>query len=472
MSNDLYYQKLKSLIDAGRVLMHIIIAPPRTNSSLVEHVMGNSPDINNECHEPFLEARHDNFDPDHGYQQIYKSIGGEHFEQSAERTSVVVKEMSHWIGKNEEYKRLVELATGPIIVLIRNPLLSVESRIRRVLTTVDMRYSIDLQRYLLDDMATEKGFPSWTDLADAVRSGAYTERLAFLENEGGIERLYDTPILTVQNKLLDFKAHKNGYTNWRDLIERKLYTERDYNFFEGILKANVRRLDFEKDEFKKLAEEVKYFEDQKKKFVVFDTTDLRAAPDEQFREICSRTGIRFSPKMLQWSEPVDFHTEQTEQFEKLWYDTLFSSEQVNSPTEIPPVLTMFPKFVQKYLRADNLPIYAKLAKNKILKDDLRHELNEREFKVRVTNSNREQLRELGIIGENIEIGEQTSVKLKHIDPIYAVTNEPELIENPEFRRFKDVYASELKIVFDIVSDYDEHTRELKGHNNPGEIKFK
>ena len=119
-----------------------------------------------------------------------------------------------------------------------------------------------------------------------------------------------------------------------------------------------------------------------------------------------------------------------------------------------------------------MPIYAKLAKNKILKDDLRHELNEREFKVRVTNSNREQLRELGIIGENIEIGEQTSVKLKHIDPIYAVTNEPELIENPEFRRFKDVYASELKIVFDIVSDYDEHTRELKGHNNPGEIKFK
>lgn len=110
--SDTYYQKLKGLMDGGRLQTYIIIAPPRTNSSVVEHALGNSPDIDHECHEPFLNARHENFDPDHGYRQIYESIGGEQFEQSGENTSVVVKEMSHWIGKNEEYKRLADIKSG------------------------------------------------------------------------------------------------------------------------------------------------------------------------------------------------------------------------------------------------------------------------------------------------------------------------------------------------------------------------
>ena len=167
--NDLYYQKLKTLLDNGRLKTYIIIAPPRSNSSLVEHSLGNSPDIEYECHEPFLNARHENFDPDHGYKQIYESIGGEQFAQSDSQTSVVVKEMSHWIGKNEEYKRLATLSTKPIIFLIRNPLLTVESRLRRVLKTIDMRYNIDLQRHLLDEIAVERGFQGWNDLAEMIK---------------------------------------------------------------------------------------------------------------------------------------------------------------------------------------------------------------------------------------------------------------------------------------------------------------
>ena len=468
--NDFYYQKLKSLVDNGRLRTYIIIAPPRTNSSLIEHSLGNSPDIEHECHEPFLNARHDNFDPDHGYLQIYDSIGGEQFEQSGEKTSVIVKEMSHWIGKNAEYKRLANLATGPIVILLRNPLLSVESRLRRVLTTMDMRYNADLQRYLLNDIATEKGFQNWVGLTEAVRNGAYTERLDFLQNEEGIERLYDTPILTVQNHLLDLKAHKNGYANWRDLIEKKLYVERDYAFFDGILNSNLRRLNFEKDEFTKLAEEVRYFEDQKQDYIVLDTTDLRAAPSEQMHELCSRLNINFSAEMIQWGEkPIDFHTEQVKQSEKLWYDTLFSSSRVNPPTEIPPTLNKFPEFMQEYLKSENLPIYAELSKKKILRDELRHELNEQEFKVIVTSSNKEHLRELGLIGDDGEIGEQVSIKLKHIDPIYAVTNDPKLIEQSEFQIYRNRYMEEIKIVFDIVSEGNEQTQEIKRQNR--EIKF-
>lgn len=450
--------------------MHIIIAPPRTNSSLIEHVVGNSQDIQHECHEPFLGARRDDFDPDHGYKQIYDSIGGEQFEQSGEKTSVAVKEMSHWIGKNKEYRRLTELTRNPVVVLIRNPLLSVESRIRRVLTTIDMRSSIDVQRYLLDYIAAEKGFPSWREFAEAVRSGTHTEPLDFLHNGENLERLHDTPVMTVQNEMLNFMARRNGYINWRDLIERKLYAERDYAFFEGVLKANPRRMSFEREEFRKLAEETAYLESAGKPYIVFDTTDVRAAPEELLRDLCSRMGIAFSDEMLDWGKtPVDFHTEQTQEFEKLWYDTLFSSSQVKPPIEIPPLLSMFPKFMRQYLRTNNLRTYAELSRKKILRDDLRHQLNEREFKVSVTAGNREMMRKLGV-AEDATIGEEISVKLKHIDPVYAITNEPELFKDPEFQRLKASYASELKIVSDITAQHDEHTREWRTHKR--ETKFR
>jgi hypothetical protein len=469
--SDLYYQKLKNLVDNARLQTYIIIAPPRSNSSLVEHSLGNSPDIEHECHEPFLNARHENFDPDHGYKQIYESIGGEQFAQSDSQTSVVIKEMSHWIGKNEEYKRLSTLTTKPIVFLIRNPSLTVESRLRRVLKTIDMRYSIDLQRHLLDEVAVERGFQNWNDLSEIVKEGGYKERLDFLPGKEGVERIYDTPVLTVQNHLLNLKARKDGYANWQDVLEKKLYTERDYAWFSGILKSNTRRLGFERDEFRKLSEEVKYFEDQKRENLVFDTTDLRAAPEEQMQELCSRLGINFSPEMIRWGEkPVDFHTEQVKQSERLWYDTLYSSSRVNPPTEIPPSLDSFPEFMQEYLRTENLPIYAEISKKKILRNELRHELNEREFSVKVTDADKERLRELGLIEDGTKIGERISVKMKYIDPVYAISNEPKLIEQSEFQIFRNKYRDEIKIISDIVSEGDEHTREIKKQN--GEIKFR
>lgn len=189
------------------------------------------------------------------------------------------------------------------------------------------------------------------------------------------------------------------------------------------------------------------------------------------QEMCNRLGINFSSEMIRWGEkPVDFHTEQAKQSEKLWYDTLYSSSRINPPTEIPPTFDRFPEFMQEYLKSDNLPIYAELSKKKILRDELRHELNEREFKVKVTDGNKEHLRELGLIEGGAEIEEMISVKLKSLDPIYAVLNEPKLTEQSEFQISRSQYENEIKIVSDVVSENDEHTREIKGEG--GEIKLR
>lgn len=126
--------------------------------------------------------------------------------------------------------------------------------------------------------------------------------------------------------------------------------------------------------------------------------------------------------------------------------------------------------MQEYLKSENLPIYGELSKRKVLRNELRHELNEQEFQVKVTDGNKEYLIELGLTEDGAKTGEKFSMKLKHIDPIYAVSNEPELIEQTEFQIYRNRYREEIKIVSDIASEGNEHTREMKRGN--GEIKFR
>lgn len=109
-----------------------------------------------------------------------------------------------------------------------------------------------------------------------------------------------------------------------------------------------------------------------------------------------------------------------------------------------------------FLRLLPRPLHRK-AKKKILKNDIHHELNEREFSVKVINENKEHLRELGLIEDGTQIGKRISIKMKYIDPVYAVSNEPRLIEQPEFQIFRSKYEDEIKIVSDVVSERYEHT---------------
>ena len=318
--NGNYYTKLKALVDNDRLTIFLVIAPPRSNSSVIEHVLSLSPDIHNAYHEPFLGARKKDFEIDAGYQQIYDSIGGETFENSVDKTSVVVKEMAHWIGANDGYKNLCTLTDRPIVALIRNPLLTVESRIRRVVKTLDMRPGLSLQQSLFDGLAVDNGFKSGIELLSSPKTDIQSILQEVPPDNVNLKNLYDKPILSIQNNLLDYRARKNGYVNWRDLIDKKLYKEQDYRFFESVLKINTDRVNFEETEFKKLDEIVQYLKVKKQPYVVFDTTDVRAEPNNQLRELCSKLGISFSPEMISWGEkPVDFHTQQDKEYEKILY---------------------------------------------------------------------------------------------------------------------------------------------------------
>ncbi|MBP7811220.1 MAG: hypothetical protein KA054_00015 [Candidatus Moranbacteria bacterium] len=461
--NDNFYNKLRILVDTGRLSVFVVIAPPRSNSSVVEHVLSLSPDIQNACHEPFLGARKKDYITDTGYQQIYESIGGEAFENSGDKTSIVVKEMAHWIGANEEYKKLITLTNHPVVVLVRNPLLTVESRIRRVLKTLDMRPGLSLQQKLLDDLALEHGFKNATELLSAPEADIELILQKIEPEMLGTKDLYHTSVLSIQNNLLDYYARKNGYVNWRDLLDRKLYQERDYKFFKSILKVNTDRVGFEENEFKRLDEIVRYLKLTKQPHVIFDTTDIRAEPENQLRELCSKLGISFSPEMVIWGDkPIDFHTQQNQEYEKIWYEKLFLSSKLNDPNEVPPTLEMFPDFIQKYLRDTNLPIYAHLSREKDLSSEIRKGINDREFRVHVTETNLDLLCSLGVVQDE-DVETSTSVKLRDIDPIYAITNDQSLAENTEFLSRKIKYADEIAITFAALRENIEKDKELHPH---------
>lgn len=407
MSRGLYYEKLKEMVDSGRLSMFLIIAPPRTNSTLVEYVISNSPDIKHKCHEPFFGAGKQGYNPDQGYKQIYESMGGEIFDQSKETTSVAVKEIAHWIAINNEYKDLTELTSNPVLILIRNPLLSVESRIRKVLVSL----------------------------------------------EAGSN--------------LDSMAQKDGYTDWQDLLKKKLYTEKDFSYFSEILRANSKSWSSEEYEFRELSEQARYLGSVGKPHYVLDTTDLRADPVRIVKELCAQMKISYSTEMVDWgAKQVDFHTVQKEDPVKGWYDTLRGSTKINPPTDIPPTLSSFPAFVQEYLTAHNLPVYAELSRKKMISKEARHDLNELAFDVQVSGDNADTLKRLGVIKNNAQEG-QVPVKLKDIDPVYALTNEPRLFDGAEFRRSKVQYEDVMTLVSDCMN---EATKEP--HKETSENRFR
>jgi hypothetical protein len=145
------YQELKKLVDRGRVNFRLILSPPRTGSTLMEAVLSQFEEGQLCCHEPFVELGYYGGNAEDGYQKILTRA-----REASESGSVniLIKEMSHWLGVNQEYGRFLPLVKDPALVLIRNPLLSLESRLRKVLQVWQMREKSELIAWLQENLGT------------------------------------------------------------------------------------------------------------------------------------------------------------------------------------------------------------------------------------------------------------------------------------------------------------------------------
>ncbi len=438
-----YFNLLKSLVAENRLNILFVIAPPRSNSTMVEYVLGLSDSIDIICHEPFTGAHKIDFEPETGYKIIYEKIGGEDFLNSNTKKTLLIKEMSQWIFEDQEYKYFLALSKNPIIFLIRNPLLSVESRIRRVLKSLSLRPGLSLQQYLLDFFAKKDGFNNFNEGVKGLSFNLILKNALFLANNLSLnqENLYISPKLEIQNYLLDSYGEEFGYLNWDDLIERKMYHEFDLVFFEKILKINLHRNFFEEKEFFSLFKIIGYLDSVSKPYAVYDTTDIRIYPSFYLDKICEQFNIPFSQKMIDWNSVVKIETDQNREHEKIWYEQLYQSKEIKDPIEIPPSLADFPLFIQKYLLKVNLPIYAILTQKKERILDVK-DLNAKKFQINISNENRGRLIKLGVIDKDTQAA-TSLVSMINIDPVYSLTNDLSLIGNSDFLMKKKEYRIEL-----------------------------
>ena len=60
-------------------------------------------------------------------------------------------------------------------------------------------------------------------------------------------------------------------------------------------------------------------------------------------------------------------------------------------------------------------------------------------------------------------GANANIKLRDIDPVYAVTNEHSLVKDAEFLAKHKEHAGEIAILGKILGENNEQSRELSSH---------
>lgn len=319
-------QKLQSLIDRGQANIRLILAPPRTGSTLVEALLSQNDGIQASCHEPFVMLGYYGEDSKDGYRRLIEAIEKNKSEMNAPIT-LLVKEMSHWLAVKREFEKLLPLVSDPVLFLIRNPLLSMESRIKKVLQVWEMK---------------EK--PA---LIDWLRSSPFSVEQGSIRTD-----------LELQRRMLDKFAQSHGIRDWESLL-KKQFAEQDYRMFEDLLDIG-NLFPLENAGWRGLRDEMEYLEKEKRKYMVVDNTEFRLAPEYFYRAICREWMLSDSEQKISWGGRLEgINIRMNKPHYRLWYDTLLNSDGVKPPTEIAAPLSKFPEDISQYLREVAIPIYIK-----------------------------------------------------------------------------------------------------------------
>lgn len=136
---------MESIVSSFEVLakkydkVHLIVSPPRCGSTAFARVFWEHPSVRYYSHEPFETTYYADGSLEETYEKIdepldllpIKSQQAEH----PTGNSLVIKEMPYQIGSN--FSMTLSWVAKPIIFLIRDPRLNIESRINKKLETGD-----------------------------------------------------------------------------------------------------------------------------------------------------------------------------------------------------------------------------------------------------------------------------------------------------------------------------------------------
>lgn len=409
-----YQEKVLKLVDQQRLIIKLIIAPPRTGSTLLESSLLSSPDIDFAIHEPFISANQDPEGGTSGFKHIYDGIGGDEFDQSRGTATIVIKELSQRLDIGHDDNTLLKIADGPAAFLIRNPLLTMESRIKKIIETLPMKPRLSTQQWMLDYYANSQGFENWADLY--TYQGTSTDRTTPRDNP------YNEATAELQSKLLDYYAATIGEQNWQTL-QADAFAAHDYSHLGDILRIDRERFITDRIDSSSLEQQVHYARDNKIGAILLDSTDFRLDPETTLRKLCREWSVSYTEKMVNWGDrDLDLRRGSQEFRDLVWYDTLATSRSIKPPLEAPPSTACFPDFVKDHLLNGDLPQYSRLYTDSS-KINIREEMRGRE---------------LGAVNKDSE--EVAPITIKDIDPIYASLNYPELRHNSDYLAEAQEYA--------------------------------
>mgnify|MGYP001086267650 CR=1 FL=1 len=111
--------------------IYVIISPPRCSSTAFSRVFWEQPSIRYYSHEPFEVTYYDGKDLSAVVEKLNKPLDLLNIEriQDSSGSSLLIKEMPYQVGAN--FPILFEIASKPIIFLIRDPRLNIASRIEK-----------------------------------------------------------------------------------------------------------------------------------------------------------------------------------------------------------------------------------------------------------------------------------------------------------------------------------------------------
>lgn len=376
------YKKLQELARNNDIRFCFVIAPPRSGSTMVEASLSMSPSFTSRIHEPFVHLGYYDEDADSGYRTIYDQTI--HDLQSKKQAHILIKEMSHWITPREEYKKIFSLKNSMFLILIRNPLLSIESRIRKILQTVVYRENKDLSAWL----------------------ESYSTRH---QNTFSLFNKYKTIKKSRQEILFDFYATTKGFNSWQSMIEEHLRIK-DYRIFNDLIQVKG-ILPLENSPWEALSQQSALLEKKGTDYMIIDATEYRLAPEDLIKQICLRSKIQFSMNMIHWNISMDDITaSQKKAHHKTWYDTLLKSNGIKPPQEEPIALSAFPEHVAAQILQVDIPVY--------------YNLFHKPHRVSIKQN-------------------EKYTFLDTIDPIFTATARPELVKNISFRnshkKFEDIF---------------------------------
>lgn len=487
LENTSYYEALKNMVKEGKLTIKLILSPPRTGSTLMESSFSKNGMIDAHVHEPFIVLR--KVKAEVGYKKIYDTVCLLK-KESTQQKHLVIKEMSHWLMTNNEHEHFLELVEIPIIILIRNPLLNTESRIKKILETLDLREKPAVQETLLNYYAQSKGTDNWQALLRKYASVSDNliddEAVKLYRDFKHRKSIPESELFPLQRWLLDYYAISKGYGRWRAMLS-EVFDNKNYNEFKEILRDN-RIYDVAGTGWKATGKLLSYLHKVKKLPLIVDCSDYRLAPEVIVPVLCKKWGIPFSEDMINWGDKGSrLYTDQTKLHQSIWYDRLQHSKNIEPPAEIAAVIEDFPEFIIEHLRDVDLPVYVSMMSSVYRIKPQKLQILKKNIAVPVKRGLHKRLIDIGLLPKETDIKsgdkwdqrvfnvllEKGILKQSHsdttksllesnckyngninltiqdIDPVFAYLSDNTLLNDPEFRRINHRYLPTIELINEI-----------------------